>query len=344
MSTGDASPSAPERTTALAANSTPGRDQGSIGDRIARRVNPLARKGILLATHNRPISAFVRRYGLRLGARQFVAGTTLDEVVVNLRRLNGLGMRTNTTILGEALRDRAAVERVVGQYIVVLDRIASEGLRTNLAVKLTQLGLDIDEEFAFANVERIVRHAATHGNTVRIDMEESARVDATLRIYERLRDAGHDNTGTVFQSYLYRASADLERLAPRRPSLRLVKGAYLESPQLAYARKTDIDDNYLRLAKRMFETNSFTAIATHDDRLIDELIRYAEANDIPKDRYEFQMLYGIRPQLQQDLVRRGYRVLIATPFGPEWYFFYMRRLAERPANVLNLVRSVVRPS
>ena len=320
------------------------RDTGGLGERIARRVNPVARKGILLATHNRPVAAFVRRYGLRLGARNFVAGTTLDEAVVNLRRLNGLGLRTNTTILGEAIRDCAAVDRVVASYIGVLDRIAAEGLTTNLAVKLTQLGLDLDEETAYANVARLARHAESHGNFVRIDMEEFGRVDATLRIYERLRDDGHGNVGTVLQSYLYRTADDLERLAPREPNLRLVKGAYLESPEVAYPKKADIDASYLRLAERMLAVNGFTAIATHDDRLIEHLIRYADEHGIPRDRFEFQMLYGIRPALQQELVRRGFRVLVATPYGPDWYFFYMRRLAERPANVLNFARSIFRPS
>lgn len=320
------------------------RDHGGMGERVARRVNPVARKAILLATHNRPVAAFVRRYGLRLGARNFVAGTTLDEAVVNLRRLNGLGLRTNTTILGEALTDRDAVAGVVDAYIGVLDRIQAEGLQTNVAVKLTAIGLDLDEETAYANVERIARHAASLGNSIRIDMEEFGRVDATLRIYERLRDSGLDNVGTVLQSYLYRTADDVERLAPRQPNLRLVKGAYLESPTVAYPKKADIDASYLRLAERMLAVNGFTAIATHDDRLIERLIAYAEANGIGRDRFEFQMLYGIRPQLQQDLVRRGFRVLVATPFGPEWYFFYMRRLAERPANVLNFARSILRPS
>ena len=336
---------APTTVAAAVESSVPiAHDHGGIGDRIAQRINPVARKGILLATHNRPVAGFVRRYGLRLGARNFVAGTTLDEAVVNLRRLNGLGMRTNTTILGEAIRDEAAVDQVVRNYFGVLDRIASEGLTTNVALKLTQLGLDLDEETAYRNVERIARHAASHGNFVRVDMEEFGRVDATLRIYERLRDAGHDNVGTVLQSYLYRTSDDLERLAPRQPNLRLVKGAYLESPEVAYPKKADIDASYLRLAERMLAVNGFTAIATHDDRLIEHLIRYAEEHDIPRDRFEFQMLYGIRPALQQELVQRGYGVLVATPYGPDWYFFYMRRLAERPANVLNFARSVFRPS
>ncbi|CAA9571764.1 MAG: Proline dehydrogenase [uncultured Thermomicrobiales bacterium] len=341
MATSNASPAAPAtvETTSPSAPSV-----GGPGDRLARRLNPVLRKGILLATHNRPIAALVRRHGMRLGAANFVAGTTLDEAVVNLRRLNGLGMRTNTTILGEAIRDEGAVARVVESYVGVLDRIAAERLTTNLAVKLTQLGLDLDEEVAYRNVERLVRHAATHGNFVRIDMEEFGRVDATLRIYERLRAAGHDNVGTVLQSYLYRTEADLERLAPLRPNLRLVKGAYLESPEVSYPRKTEIDAAYLRLAERMLVTNSFTAIATHDDRLIEHVIRHAETHGIPKDRFEFQMLYGIRPALQQGLVARGYGVLVATPFGPDWYFFYMRRLAERPANVLNFARSLFRPS
>ncbi len=317
---------------------------GGPGDRLARRLNPVFRKAILLATHNRPISAFVRRYGMRLGAKNFVAGTTLDEAVVTLRRLNGLGLRTNTTILGEAIRDAAAVDRVIQSYFGVLDRIAAEGLTTNVAVKLTQLGLDLDEDAAYRNVERVIQHAATHGNFVRIDMEEFGRVDATLRIYQRLRAAGHENVGTVLQSYLYRTGADLESLVPLEPNLRLVKGAYLESPEVSYPKRTEIDAAYLRLAERMLVVDSFTAIATHDERLIDHVIAYAETNAIPRDRFEFQMLYGIRPALQQDLVRRGFQVLVATPFGPDWYFFYMRRLAERPANVLNFARSLFRPS
>ncbi len=341
MASVDVSPAHPVQVDPLAVT------QPSVGgpaDRLARRLNPVFRKGILLATHNRPISAFVRRYGMRLGAGNFVAGTTLDEAVANLHRLSGLGLRTNTTILGEAIRDEAAVGRVVQSYIGVLDRIAAERLNTNLAVKLTQLGLDLDEDAAYRNVERLVTHAASHGNVVRIDMEEFGRVDATLRIYRRLRAAGHDNVGTVLQSYLYRTAADLEAIAPLRPNLRLVKGAYLESPTVSYPKKTEIDASYLRLAERMLAVDSFTAIATHDERLIDQVIRYTEANAIPRDRFEFQMLYGIRPALQQDLVRRGYRVLVAAPFGPDWYFFYMRRLAERPANVLNFARSLFRPS
>jgi proline dehydrogenase len=304
--------------------------------------NALFRKGILLATQNRVITRFVRRYGMRLGAARFVAGETWDDAIPALRRLNEQGLRTNTTLLGEAINDADEVARVVDRYVAILDSIAAEGLRTNVALKLTQLGLNLDEELAYANVIRIVAHAASLGSFIRIDMEESARVDATLRIYRRLREAGHDNVGTVLQSALYRTQDDLESLLPLKPNLRLVKGAYLEPPEVAYPAKRDVDRNYVRLAHRMLDECEFTAIATHDTRIIEHVIGHTRRHGIDHDRFEFQMLYGIRPNLQRDLVARGYSVLVATPFGSEWYFYLMRRLAERPANVLFLLRGVLR--
>src|SRR5262249_25038139 len=177
---------------------------------------------------------------------------------------------------------------------------------------------------------------------LRVDMEESAHVDATLRIYRRLREAGRDNVGTVLQSYLYRTEADLEALLDLAPNLRLVKGAYLEPPEIAYPEQTDVDAAYERLLERMLGANSFTAVATHDERLIDRAISFAAANDVQRERFQFQMLYGVRPKLQLDLVARGYSVLVATPYGPDWYRYLMRRLAERPANTLFLLRNLVR--
>ncbi|HUG14785.1 MAG TPA: proline dehydrogenase family protein [Thermomicrobiales bacterium] len=304
--------------------------------------NALFRKLILLATQNRVVTRFVRRYGMRLGAARFVAGESWEEAIPALRRLNDQGFRTNTTLLGEALNDADEVARVVETYISILDSIAVEGLQTNIALKLTQLGLNLDEEFAYANVVRIATHAASLGIFIRIDMEESARVDATLRIFRRLRDAGHDNVGTVLQSALFRTADDLESLLPLKPNLRLVKGAYLEPPDVAYSAKRDVDRNYIRLAHRMLEGNSFTAIATHDARIIEHVIGYARRHDIPSQRFEFQMLYGISANLQRDLLNRGYSVLVATPFGSEWYYYLMRRLAERPANVLFLLKGLLR--
>lgn len=314
----------------------------SLGSKAATTLNPVFRKGILVATHNRAVARGVKRYGMRLGAGRYVAGETLDEAVATLRGLNEKGLRTNTTLLGEGVRDEAMAAAVVARYVEILDRIAAERLTTNVALKLTHLGLDLGEEIAFANVARLAEHAASHENFIRLDMEESARVDATLRIYRRLREAGHDNVGTVLQSALYRTEEDLAGLLPLRPNLRLVKGAYLEPPDVAYPQKADVDAAYLRLAERMLLEAAFTGIATHDERIIAHVIAFAATHGIGNDRFEFQLLYGISTQLQLDLVRRGHRVLIATPFGPDWYLYLMRRLAERPANVLFFAKSLVK--
>lgn len=300
-------------------------------------------RGLLLAaTQNRLVARAVRRHGMRLGAARFVAGKTLDQAVQVLRGLNREGLLTNTTLLGEAVKEAATVEQVVADYLVILERIHRESLQTNLALKLSQLGLDLSEDAAFANVARLVRRARDLGNFVRIDMEESWRVEATLRIYRRLRAEGLENVGTVLQSYLYRTEADLETLLPLRPNLRLVKGAYLEPADVAFPRKADVDAAYVRLAERMLLDAGFTAVATHDERIIDHVKAFAAARGIGPARLEFQMLYGVRPGLQRALVREGYRVRVATPFGPEWYFYLMRRLAERPANVLFLARNLLR--
>jgi proline dehydrogenase len=177
---------------------------------------------------------------------------------------------------------------------------------------------------------------------VRIDMEESTFVEPTLRIYERLRDAGHANVGVVLQSYLYRAPADLERLLPRTPNVRIVKGAYLEPASVAYPEKRDVDAAYLRLVERALRGGAYVAVATHDERIIRHVQRFAAREGIERDRFEFQMLYGVRPALQRRLAHEGYKVLVATPFGPEWYPYLMRRLAERPANVLFFLRNLFR--
>jgi proline dehydrogenase len=303
----------------------------SFRERLQHSTNAIFRKGILVATNNGALRRFVRRYGMKLGAARFVAGETLDECIVVLKELNARGLRTNTTILGEGVRDEATANRVVESYIRVLDRIASERIDGNVALKLTH-----------RNLERLVAHAATRGGFIRIDMEESGRVDATLRLYRRLREAGHDNVGMVLQSYLYRTEGDLADLLPLTPNLRLVKGAYLEPDSVAYPKKTDVDAAYVRLADRMLAAGGFTAIATHDERIIDHVIAVANRDGIPHDRFEFQMLYGIRPQLQVDLAKRGYRVLVATPHGPDWYHYLMRRLAERPANLLWFAKNLLR--
>lgn len=313
---------------------------GRLGARLAPSVTPLFRRGILAATHNRAVAAGVRRHGMRFGAARFVAGETLDACIPVLRGLNADGLVTNTTLLGEGVRDEARASEVADAYVEILDRIAAEGVRTNVALKLTHLGLDLGEEVAAGLLERVVVHARGRDNFVRVDMEESERVTSTLRICQQLWAEGHENVGTVLQSALFRTERDLDQLLPLRPNLRLVKGAYLESPTVAYANKVDVDRNYVRLAERMLVGEGFTAIATHDDRIIEHLIGFAARRGVGTDRFEFQMLYGIRSAFQRELAGRGFRVRVATPFGPDWYFYLMRRLAERPANAAFLLRSL----
>jgi proline dehydrogenase len=309
---------------------------------VAQTVNGALRKVILASSGNVRVRGFVAKHGLRLGASRFVAGEDLDACVEVLRGLNERGLYANTTLLGEDVLEEAETREVVEEYMTILSRLHEEDLRANVALKLTHLGLDIDEELAFANVRRLVERAAELGNFIRIDMEYSALVEPTLRIYRRLREAGLDNLGTVLQSYLYRTPDDLESLLPLAPNLRFVKGAYLEPESVAYPRKEEVDAAYLRLVERSLVGGGYTAIATHDERMLDHALAFAERNGIGRDRFELQMLYGVRPQLQLHFAARGYKVLVATPFGPEWFPFFTRRLAERPANLTFVVRNLVR--
>ena len=282
----------------------------------------------------------MNRYGMRLGASRFVAGETLDRCLDVLASVNADGLYANTTLLGEDVESRDETEQVLAAFRTVLDRIAERKLRANLAVKLTHLGLLIDEETAYRNIAALVDHAAERDNFVRIDMEHSGVVEATLRIYRRLREEGRDNVGCVLQAYLYRTPEDLDALLPHAPNLRLVKGAYLEPAEIAYPKKADVDAAYVRLLEQALTGGAYLAVATHDESLIGHTIRFTERRGIGRDRFEFQMLYGVRPQLQRDLAARGFKVLVATPYGPEWYPYLMRRLAERPANLLFLVRNL----
>jgi proline dehydrogenase len=298
----------------------------------------MMRKVILAAADNPQVRRVVSKHGMRLGGSRFVAGETMEDAVRTLRGLNERGLWANTTLLGEGVTDEAEARAVADEYVVLVDRLAADGLRANVALKLTHLGLDLDEELAYDNVRRIVER----GSFIRIDMEQSSYVDATLRIYRRLRDEGLDNVGTVLQAYLYRTAQDLDSLLPLQPNLRLVKGAYLEPAEVAYPKKSDVDASYVRLLETMLLGGVYTAIATHDEAIIEHAIRFADEHAIATDRFEFQMLYGVRPQLQLDLAARGYKVLVATPYGPEWYPYLMRRLGERPANALFLLRNLVR--
>jgi proline dehydrogenase len=305
-------------------------------------VDALLRKGILGAADDPRVRRLVSKHGMRLGGSRFVAGETVDACVRVLRSLNEQGLYANTTLLGEGVHDEQAARAVTDEYVALVDRLVDEELRANVALKLTHLGLQLGEEVAYANVRRIVERAQERSTFVRIDMEQSSFVDATLRTYRRLRENGLDAVGTVLQAYLYRTEHDLEELLPLQPNLRLVKGAYLEPPQVAYPLKADVDAAYVRLLETMLRAGGHTAIATHDESIVEHAVRFAEAHAVPRDGFEFQMLYGVRPQLQLGLAARGYKVLVATPYGPEWYPYLMRRLGERPANALFLLRNLAR--
>jgi proline dehydrogenase len=309
---------------------------------VGTPISSLPRAAILHAAESARLQRLVQQHGKRVGAARFVAGETLDECVAVLRALNDAGLSANTTLLGESIPDPEGAAAVTEDYERILERLVAENLKANVALKLTHLGLSFDEEVAYENVEKLVAKAATLGTFIRIDMEQSDYVEVTLRIYERLRDAGYESVGTVLQSYLYRTADDLERLLPRHPNLRIVKGAYLEPEAIAFPEKGDVDRAYLELVERGLRGGAYIAVATHDESLIRKVQAFAARESISRDRLEFQMLYGVRPGLQRSIAAEGYKVLVATPFGPDWYPYLMRRLAERPANLGFFLKNLVR--
>jgi proline dehydrogenase len=305
-------------------------------------LSTLPRSAILHAAESARLQRLVQGHGRRVGAAHFVAGETLDSCVASLRELNDAGLYANTTLLGEAIPDAEGAAAVTAEYEAIIERVVAEKLKANVALKLTHLGLSFDEELAYENVERLAARAGELGTFIRIDMEQSEYTEVTLRIYERLRDAGHDSVGTVLQSYLYRTTDDLERLLPRRPNLRIVKGAYLEPASIAHPDKADVDRVYIELVERGLREGAYIAVATHDETIIRTIQAFTTREGVPRDRFEFQMLYGVRPGLQRSITAEGYKVLVAAPFGPDWYPYLMRRLAERPANLGFFLKNLVR--
>jgi proline dehydrogenase len=300
------------------------------------------RAAILAAANSSIVRRGVTRYGMRLGARRFVAGESVAEFMPVARDANRRGFAVAATLLGESVRDAAETRAVAAEYCGLLQAFAREKLDANVAFKLTHVGLDIDSELAFENAAAIAATARETGNTIRMDMEQSRYVDPTLSIYRALREH-YDGVGFVLQAYLYRSGADLRTMLPLAPNLRIVKGAYLESRAVAFASKRELDENYLRLAELALINNGYTAIATHDPKIVRFVARLAESNGIPqRGRYEFQMLYGIAEPLARDLVERGYRVRLSVPYGQFWFPYLMRRLAERPANLGFFLKHAVR--
>lgn len=296
-------------------------------------------------SESRRLRAFAERsaVGQRLSHR-FVAGESVDEALAATRSVNDLGMSVSVDNLGENVTNADEARHSAALYRQMLDQIAARKLNANVSLKLTHMGLDVDEALAHQLVCGLVEHAARIGNFVRVDMEGSPYTQRTLdfvhQVHAQPGNAGV--IGAVIQSYLYRSEKDVEALLAQRICIRLCKGAYQESAEIAFPKKADSDANYVRLMKMLLKSGVYHGIATHDEKMIQATIAFARAEKIPADAFEFQMLYGIRRDLQQQLVREGWRMRVYIPFGTEWYPYFMRRLAERPANALFVLKNLFR--
>ena len=275
---------------------------------------------------------------------RFVAGTQLDDVIRATETVNGWGASVSIDNLGENVTNADESKHSAELYHQLLDEICTRKLNANVSLKLTHMGLDVSEELAFGLVTELVDHAVRINSFVRVDMEGSPYTQRTLDFVRQLHCLpGHaSRVGTVIQSYLYRSEKDVNDLLSERIRIRLCKGAYKEPAEIAFPKKTDVDANYIKLAKVLLKSGVYHGLATHDERIIAEMKRFASAEKIPASAYEFQMLYGVRRDLQQQLVREGYGLRVYIPFGTEWYPYFMRRLAERPANVLFIARQMLR--
>jgi proline dehydrogenase len=308
---------------------------------LAGLLGGVAREAILRVTQSPRTAPYIQRHGLRWGASRFVAGESLDDCIEVLHGLAGRGFRTYAIVLGENVTDREAVARAVRTHEDMVRRLGRETVDVTMSMKLTQLGLAIDHELAFESARRILTLAREHGMFIRLDMESSAHVDATLRTYRRLRAAGLSNTGVVLQAYLRRSRDDLAALLDEDVNVRLVKGAYLEPPEVAFQRKADVDRNYVDLIDAALGRAAFTAVATHDDAVLAHVASRARSGAGTLDgRFEFQLLHGVRTASAARLVAAGHPVRICVPYGSQWYVYFGRRLAERPANLMFALRSL----
>ena len=284
------------------------------------------------------------RYGMATPdsfARRFIAGETVEEAVDAARALEARELRITLDYLGESVRTMEEAQAATREYARLIDVIVGAGIEPNLSIKLTQLGCDIDRATCVDNLRRILEPAQRHGFFVRVDMENSPYTELTLEVFETLWQQEYRNIGVALQAYLHRTEADVRRMNTLGARVRLVKGAYKEPPSVAYQQKAEVDDAFLKLMRILLDEGTYPAIATHDERLIDETKAYARERGISSDRYEFQMLYGIRRDLQASLVGAGYRMRIYVPFGRQWFPYFMRRLGERPANVAFVLRGIL---
>jgi proline dehydrogenase len=304
----------------------------------------MIRSTLLYLSSQPQVFRFVRNNTLaRKFASRFVAGETLAEALDAVRALNARDITATLDLLGESVTNDREARETRDAYLETLDRIHEQQLDSNVSLKLTAMGMDISEELCVANMQDVLTRAQELNTFVRLDMESSEYTERTLRLFEdRLYPAYRNHVGIVLQSYLYRTAADVDRAIELRCRVRLCKGAYKEPASVAYPDKRDVDENYVKCMHRLMEHGNYPGLATHDPAIIEEAKRFARERGIPADRYEFQMLYGVRRDLQDALVRDGYRMRVYVPFGTQWYPYLMRRLAERPANVAFITGNVVR--
>ncbi len=294
----------------------------------------------LWLSHRRWVARLaLRTPGLRRVALRFVAGTTLAEAAEAVRALNASGASATLDVLGESVSDRATADAAAAAYVATIERIAADGLDANVSVKLTQMGLDLGVETCLQVIGPVVAAGRRHGIFVRIDMESSRDTDRTLEVVRRLRADGCD-VGPVIQAYLHRSRTDVAELAAARVRVRVCKGAYAEPESIAWQRREEIDRSFVELVTTLLDADAYPGVATHDPRMIADVLAHVRQHAIGPDRFEFQMLYGIRRDLQRRLIEEGYRLRIYVPYGTEWYPYFMRRLAERPANVLFVMRTM----
>jgi proline dehydrogenase len=297
------------------------------------------RNFFLFLAKNKSMTSLAKKYGLRFGAARFVAGATLESSIAAIKKLNEKGMPVTIDHLGEFVDNEREAAEMTEHCIQAIKAIDKEKLDSQLSLKMTSMGLDISDELVLSNMRKIMDAAVKHNVFITIDMEDYSRCEKTLQIFKQLKKE-YDNISTVIQAYLYRSLEDVQNLNEYQPNLRLVKGAYKESPDVAYPEKSDVDNNFKKLIETHLLNGNYTAVATHDDEIIQYTKDLVDKHNIPFDQFEFQMLYGIRVERQDQLMQEGYKMRIYVPYGNDWYGYFMRRLAERPANVLFVLKGV----
>ena len=304
----------------------------------------LTRSALIYLSRQEGLKEFAAKFApFRKLTTRFIAGENLEQAVNAIREINGRGCTATFDHLNESVNSAAETETEVREYLDVLARIDEMGIDSNVSIKLTQFGLEIEPELAYRNARRIVEEATRRGNFVRIDMEGSKVTQVTIDIFRRLRDEfGLNDVGIVLQSYLYRTLDDARELLKLPARIRLCKGAYDEPAEVAYPEKRDVDENYVRVMQLLLSSGVYHGIATHDPKMIDATIDFAQREGLSKEAFEFQMLYGIRRDLQEQLARDGYGMRIYVPYGKHWYPYFMRRLAERPANIWFVLKNFLK--